>query len=89
MARPTSGESAAVVRSPLVILVSRVPGSPAHFAARLEGSGEPLVASSRQPFCDVARELIALGFDPRRSLIMRHGGAGTCLLKAFTRDPGG
>jgi hypothetical protein len=36
----------------------------------------PLVAGTRTPLLDVARELIRLGADPDTVLVMRHAGAG-------------
>jgi hypothetical protein len=41
------------------------------FTARLESSGEDIVANTRQPLVDGARELLARGFDPSTPLTMR------------------
>jgi hypothetical protein len=41
------------------------------FTARLESSGEDIVANTRQPLVDGARELLARGFDPGTPLTMR------------------
>jgi hypothetical protein len=43
------------------------------FSAYLE-TGDALVAGSRQPVVDGARELLARGFDPNTPLTMRHEG---------------
>ena len=37
-----------------------------------ENTGEELVRSSRQPFLDAARTLLAAGVDPATKLVMRH-----------------
>jgi hypothetical protein len=44
------------------------------FVGRLESTGELIVAGSRQPLVDGARELLARGFDPPTPLTMRHEG---------------
>jgi hypothetical protein len=44
------------------------------FTARLESSGEDIVANTRQPLVDGARELLARGFDPATPLTMRMEG---------------
>jgi hypothetical protein len=49
------------------------------FAARLDGR---LLATSRTPFCDAARALIAEGADPSTILIMRHAGSEIDALRA-------
>jgi hypothetical protein len=41
------------------------------FTARMESSGEDIVANTRQPLVDGARELLARGFDPGTPLTMR------------------
>jgi hypothetical protein len=46
---------------------------PGAFSAYLE-TGDALVAGSRQPLVDGARELLARGFDPSTLLTMRHEG---------------
>jgi hypothetical protein len=45
------------------------------FTARLESTGELLVANTRQPLVEGARELLARGFDPGTPLTMRHEGS--------------
>jgi hypothetical protein len=57
-----------------LILVSPIRTSPGRFQARLGRTGELLVASSRQPFLDAARVLIAKGYDPAAILEMKHEG---------------
>jgi hypothetical protein len=52
------------------------------FSAHLEANGQLLVRSSRQPFLDAARELIAQGHDPSLTLIMRHRGSDVPALRA-------
>jgi hypothetical protein len=44
------------------------------FTARLESTGEDVVANTKQPLVDGARELLARGFDPATLLTMRHEG---------------
>jgi hypothetical protein len=50
------------------------------FDCELEGCGL-LLCTSRQPFLDGARELIALGFHPDALLVMRHAGSSIEALK--------
>jgi hypothetical protein len=59
--------------SALVRLVV-APASAGRFTARLESTGEVIVAGTRQPLVDGARELLALGFDPATPLTMRMEG---------------
>jgi hypothetical protein len=82
MAAAKADGSEAAERPQLVIIVAPVPGSAGHFRAQLEGTDEVLVASSRQPFVDSARALVAKGFDPNATLIMRHSGSNVVALKA-------
>jgi hypothetical protein len=51
------------------------PARPGRFIARLE-SGEVIVADTRQPLVDGARELIARGFPAGLLLTLRHVGKG-------------
>jgi hypothetical protein len=44
--------------------------------------GDRVLAHSRQPFLDAARELIALGCDPSAILLLRHAGSATVALRA-------
>jgi hypothetical protein len=82
MAAAKSDGSVAAERPPLVIIVSRVQGSPGHYRAQLEGSDALLVQSSRQPFVDSARVLIARGHNGGTELTMRHAGSDAIALKA-------
>jgi hypothetical protein len=50
------------------------PETAGRFIARLERTGELIVASSRQPLVDGARALLAQGFDPGKPITMRHEG---------------
>ena len=50
------------------------PEAAGRFTARLESTGEVIVASTRQPLVDGARALLAQGFDPGTPLTMRHEG---------------
>ena len=68
-----------MVKSPLapirlVVSPELDPEKAGRFAARLESTGEVIVASTRQPLVDGARELLARGFDPATPLTMRHDG---------------
>jgi hypothetical protein len=65
----------------IVIVVAPCEGG-SGFSAHLESSGQLLVRSSRQPFLDAARELIAQGHDPSLTLIMRHHGSDVPALRA-------
>jgi len=51
------------------------------FEARLDGDDRVLCVS-RTPFFDAARELVANGYDPNLTLIMRHAGSDTDSLRA-------
>jgi hypothetical protein len=68
-------------RRRLTIIVSPVLGSPGHFRSQLEGRDDPLVVTSRQPFVDSARVLLALGHDGNADLVMKHAGRDTVALK--------
>jgi hypothetical protein len=50
------------------------PQKAGRFTARLESRGEVIVASTRQPLVDGARELLGRGFDPATPLTMRMEG---------------
>jgi hypothetical protein len=68
-----------MVKSPLaafrlVVTPEHDPEKAGRFAARLESTGELLVASTRQPLVDGARELLTRGFDPATPLTMRMEG---------------
>jgi hypothetical protein len=68
-----------MVKSPLAAIRAVVapepdPEKPGRSVARLESTGEVIVASTRQPLVDGARELLAGGFDPATPLTMRHEG---------------
>jgi hypothetical protein len=58
----------------LVVTPEPDPEKAGRFVARLESTGEVVVASTRQPLVDGARELIAYGFDPNTPLTMRMEG---------------
>jgi len=65
-----------MVKSPMAairLVVARVTAG--KFTGRLESTGELIVAGTRQPLVDGARELLARGFDPATPLTMRHEGA--------------
>jgi hypothetical protein len=67
-----------MVKSPMAairLLVASEADSPGRFTARLESTGELIVASTRQPLVDGARVLLAQGFDPGTPLTMRHEGS--------------
>jgi hypothetical protein len=57
------------------LVVAPEADSPGRFTARLESTGEPIIASTRQPLVDGARVLLARGFDPTALLTMRHKGS--------------
>ena len=65
----------------LTIVLSPAPSGIGRFEARLDGDDRVLCVS-RTPFFDVARELLADGYDPDTTLIMRHAGSGTNSLRA-------
>jgi hypothetical protein len=60
---------------PVLRLVVTPEARPGRFTARLE-SGEVIVADTRQPLVDGARELIARGFAAGLLLTLRHVGKG-------------
>jgi hypothetical protein len=64
---------------PLVIVVDPV-GHRGRFQARF--NGRVVVASSRTPFCDAARALLAEGVHPATQIVMRHVGSATDALTA-------
>jgi hypothetical protein len=74
-------EAATAERPALVIVVSTV-RAPGRFEARLAGTDNLLVASSRQPLVDAARVLIAHGHDPGAAVVMKHRGSDTVALSA-------
>lgn len=57
----------------LRIIVVPCPSRPGAFTGHLE-DGSRVVARSRQPLVDSARELLARGVDPSTPLAMRHAG---------------
>jgi hypothetical protein len=57
------------------LIVIALESKPGRFSGRLESTGEVIVASSKQPLVDGARELLARGFDPGTPLTMRHQGS--------------
>jgi len=61
----------------LVLVVRQV--APGIFEGRLDGD---IVYTSRAPFLDGARVLIARGFDPQAVVVMRHAGADHDALQA-------
>ena len=54
------------------IFVEELPERRGRFVARL-GNGQVVVRSSRQPFLDAARVLLAEGADPAEMLVMMRG----------------
>jgi hypothetical protein len=48
--------------------------------------GTYVVEASRQPFCDGARELLAMGFNPKSTLVMRRHGSDVISLKGTLGD---
>jgi len=65
---------AASANTAIRLLVAPEADSPGRFTARLESTGETIVASTRQPLADGARVLLARGFDPATPLTMRMEG---------------
>jgi hypothetical protein len=55
----------------LIITPEADPQKAGRFTARLESTGDDIVANARQPLVDGARELLARGFDPGTPLTMR------------------
>jgi hypothetical protein len=60
----------------LSILVSPAPSGIGRFEARLDGDDRVLCVS-RTPFFDTARELVAAGYDPNLTLILRRATSDT------------
>jgi hypothetical protein len=54
--------------------------APGLFEVRL--AGRPLCQASRVPFCDAARRLLKLGFQPSATLVMRSPGSTVDRLRA-------
>jgi len=57
----------------LAIVIMETKQRNGRFEARLDGDDRVLCVS-RTPFFDAARELVANGYDPNLTLIMRHAG---------------
>jgi hypothetical protein len=66
----------------IVIVVAPCEGGQGGGFSAHVSNGQLLVRSSRQPFLDAARELIAQGHDPNLTLIMRHRGSDVPALQA-------
>jgi hypothetical protein len=65
----------------LAIVIMETKQRNGRFEARLDGDDRVLCVS-RTPFFDAARELMANGYDPNLTLIMRHAGSDTDSLRA-------
>jgi hypothetical protein len=65
----------------LAIVIMETKQRNGRFEARLDGDDRVLCVS-RTPFFDAARELVANGYDPNLTLIMRHAGSDTDSLRA-------
>jgi hypothetical protein len=63
------------------IIVTPAPHYPWCYEARLDGH-DYVLCVSRTPFFDAARKLIAQGYDPGITLILRHAGSDTESLRA-------
>ena len=71
----------------LIVVATPAPRGAGRFEARLDGHDRVLCVS-RTPFFDAARELIAQGYDPDATLILRHAGSETdCLRARLKRQP--
>jgi hypothetical protein len=62
--------------------ITVTPARPGMFEARL---GDRLLCTSRQPFFDAARGLVAEGVDPGAMATMRHAGSDTDCLACKAR----
>jgi hypothetical protein len=67
--------------SKLTIILTPAPSGIGRFEARLDGNVRVLCVS-RTPFFDAARELIAEGYDPNLTFILRQAGSDTDRLRA-------
>jgi hypothetical protein len=65
----------------LAIVIMETKQRNGRFEARLDGDDHVLCVS-RTPFFDAARELVANGYDPNLTLIMRHAGSEADSLRA-------
>ena len=65
----------------LAIVIMETKQRNGRFEARLDGDDRVLCVS-RTPFFDAARELVANGYDPNLTLIMRHAGSEADSLRA-------
>jgi hypothetical protein len=63
-------------------MVSDIPKASLHDRSRGRVDSRLLVASSRTPFCDAARALLAEGVDPSTRIMMRRAGSATDPLTA-------
>lgn len=66
--RATKSMNPHVTPQALTIVVSEVPGRPSQFMATLNGSE---LVTSKTPFLDSARALLASGYDPATILLMK------------------
>jgi hypothetical protein len=64
----------------LCIIVAPLYHRPGIYAAWLDG--RLIHRASRQPLLDAARALLAAGYDPSTTLVMRHGGSNADSLRA-------
>jgi hypothetical protein len=65
----------------LKIIVTPAPRGAGRFEAHLDGD-DRVLCRSRTPFLDAARKLLAQGYDPDTTLILRHAGSDTDCLRA-------
>ena len=70
--------------SALTIVLSPALSSGGRFEARLDGD-DRVLCISRTPFFDAARELVADGYDPNLTLIVRHAGSDADSLSGLLR----
>ena len=66
----------------ITVVVAPTSRRTGRYVARLGERGRVLCKSSTKPFLDAARHLIALGFDPGITLVMRHAGSETECLRS-------
>ena len=62
------------------VVITAIPLGKGHFEARCDG--EVIVARTREPLLDGARALLAAGYHPDTSAVMRHAGSGVDVLTA-------
>jgi hypothetical protein len=74
-----NGRPAPSIQHSIIVIVAPLDRR-GRFSVRFDGRS--LVSASRLPFCDGARELVRLGYQPELVLLMRHEGSSAVALRS-------